>query len=340
MAYSQTYLSFDNGATYFEIEPEGVYEFGEEQIDKMPVWRDTLTDTVIHIKNKPYEYGISALTKYRLYDAIMELDPETEIRIKFVDPTKTIYGFFGIIDCKPNAFKKTLEILPTILDQYTDLMENRETEVSIFENSNLLVNGNFDRFTDDVPDGWTLSEFATTEYAKLVDYNCVKLTTLLFSDGILSQSINISENKNIKFSFLYILINDDVYQFRQNLKFKISIVGTQTYYLDINGSWIESETYITYKSNLFPFKIEEVTGLFNYSIVSSPAPISGVLTLSLYVSGDYAYNKLYLANAKLISSDTSFIELTAELNSEYLQTYKQGEFFYEDDKQVEPYFST
>lgn len=79
---------------------------------------------------------------YELYDTIYGIltdDITREIRIKvtvpdgFIDPNDTdeIQGYFGANDCDFDHDKKIVKVKPAILDQYTDVLENWETEVDV-----------------------------------------------------------------------------------------------------------------------------------------------------------------------------------------------------------------
>ena len=89
-------------------------------------------------RNMPFLSGDA----YELYDTIygiLTTDITREIRIKvtvpdgFIDPNTTdeIQGYFGANDCTFDHDKKIVKVTPTVLDNYTDVLENWETEVDV-----------------------------------------------------------------------------------------------------------------------------------------------------------------------------------------------------------------
>ena len=121
------------------------------------------------IKNMPYEYAFAGgnTTPYTLYDAIKNSDIDNEIRVKILlstgiidpDSERTIYGYFGLNDCDFDDDKKIIKVTPSILDQYTDLVENLEKEISIFsvEKKSKATWRLSDTFNADYPSGISIS---------------------------------------------------------------------------------------------------------------------------------------------------------------------------------------
>ena len=134
----QVYLKFGYDGDYFEIELDKNCLIHTELIDKMPVERKKWDE--ILIKNKPYKYRTEPTDANRLYTAMMQLKPTDYIFIKHVGNDEDVTeGYFGIIDCEiDNTEKKNIKVTPTILDQYTDLLEHRDTKVNVFGLSNLV----------------------------------------------------------------------------------------------------------------------------------------------------------------------------------------------------------
>jgi hypothetical protein len=89
----------------------------------------------IEFKNEPKYTGDAS----EVYDLISNCAVDQEIRIKVIfpsdlinpDTTTTVRGYFGHNDCKFDDDKKILTVKPSILDQYTDVIENWETKVDI-----------------------------------------------------------------------------------------------------------------------------------------------------------------------------------------------------------------
>ena len=89
----------------------------------------------ITLRNEPKYAGDAA----HLYFILSNIAIDQEVRIKVVVPsdmvdpdTITIRGYFGTNDCEFDGDRKSIIIAPTILDQYTDLVENWETKIDIF----------------------------------------------------------------------------------------------------------------------------------------------------------------------------------------------------------------
>jgi hypothetical protein len=108
----------------------------------------------IEVKNEPYYYYKLGGDRYNLFDIISSVSPSQEIHLKFTSAYETLYSYFGIIDCKLDADNNKIIIKNYILDQYTDLLESRETEVKLFDETNQIVNGNFKEWENENPTGW------------------------------------------------------------------------------------------------------------------------------------------------------------------------------------------
>jgi hypothetical protein len=107
--------------------------FSDEMFTRQSFGKVTFT-------NNPKLYTDTSLDAYRTYNLINEAEISQEIRIKItistdlVDPdtSNEIIGYFGANDCEFDDDKKIVTVTPTILDQYTDLVENWDTEVNVF----------------------------------------------------------------------------------------------------------------------------------------------------------------------------------------------------------------
>lgn len=123
----KTYI--DIGSGYEEFTAANVEPFKEvrekDQYFKRWQWGE------VEIKNYPELYSSSPLSIYKLYDVIKEIDPTTEIKIKFETDLETIEGYFGTNDCefKDNGYQNVLTVKPTVLDRYTNILEEWETKI-------------------------------------------------------------------------------------------------------------------------------------------------------------------------------------------------------------------
>ncbi len=123
----------DDNANWVEIVPD------IEQFKKAPFNKEMFTRYSwgqVTFKNNPNLTGSAAET----YNIIANASIDQEIRMKvtlpasLVDPdsSNVIRGYFGTNDCEFDQDSGIVIATPTILDQYTDLVENWETEVPIF----------------------------------------------------------------------------------------------------------------------------------------------------------------------------------------------------------------
>jgi len=155
------YIDLSGGA-----DPNGYFNIGEVLIDEMPssfiennpyVERRGFSE--IKVKNYPYKYHKLGGDKYRLYDIILSISPSQPIYLKYESVHETVYSYFGPIDCSikgdGNDDEKEIVIKPYILDQYTELLENSENDVRLFDETNQIINGDFKEWGSGVPVGWS-----------------------------------------------------------------------------------------------------------------------------------------------------------------------------------------
>jgi len=331
------YIKFGITGTYFQVDPEKVNPFSDELIDGMPIKRKKW-DKVI-IKNKPYNYSNldletateAEINREKLYDVIMDTSPTTEIYIKYIAPNLTeIEGYFGVIDCEINDYKTFITITPTIYDQYTDFLENRETKVNVFGGNDLIVNGNFDSWTSGLPVGWEY-EYNEPEFNSVLSKNCASLLAKTrFTDvkSIIYQNIeNIQEGSSILFSFYYELIGED--DVKENLGLRIKLTdGINTKYASRDGNWGDDENKFNYVTNKTAIPESSLSSFKYIQIVIDPAPISGDLEIKFY----HEYNtttwfesNLIISNVEAYSSDIPFIDLNLQLLADNLVIKPQNE---------------
>lgn len=241
----------------------------------------------IEVKNLPYEYQKLGGSKYNLYDIISSVQPNQEIYLKFVSAYETIYAYFGVIDCKLDFDKRKITIKPYILDQYTDLLENKDTEVKLFDETNQIVNGDFKEWTGSNPNGWTNIGSAVLEKSFILDTSAISIknkavTGINDKSGIKLTSTNILAQKGLAISFLYALSGSGLD--RENLECEISIkdvnVGT-FYYLDINGKWTINYTRIKFANQLLPLDVSSVSWN-KFAISAQTPPITGEFNIYFY----------------------------------------------------------
>ena len=314
--------------------PNGFFTIGVIQLEVMP--SEYVDDNPrverrgfgeIEVKNEPFQYAKLGGNRYKLYDIIKSVSPNQEIWLKFVSTYETLYAYFGIIDCKLDDNEKIITIKPYILDQYTELLETRENEVKIFDETNQIVNGDFKEWNGNLPNGWTNIGSAVLEKSFVLDTSAISIVKtwsafLNYKAGIKFSSTNILAQKGLQISFLYALAGGGLD--RENLECEISIKNINVgnfYYLDINGNWNSSYTRIKYANQLLPLDIPSVSW-FKRSINAQKPPIKGELNIYFYHYGIGFYgtpSNLLLTDVILSTSAIELKTIKVELNATKLK---------------------
>jgi hypothetical protein len=314
--------SLAQSATYFEIEPDNGRLFNEGMVDEMPVFRKDWEEIVV--KNKPYQYKTIPATQNKLYDLIIDNPTTSTYFLKFIYGDKTLYGYFGEVDCSINEDRSLIRVNPAIIDQYTDFIENYEKDVDVFGQKNLIVNGDFEVWNNGLPNGWLV--WQTVNKGSILDRSCVILNKDTFLIDLLTQNIsNIRYGNNIQISFNYAYIGESTT--KENLIYRVSLVGaTRTFQLQSDGTWLESSTpiSISYKTNAYAIPFGSVSEFNNYSLVTKPPVIDGTLTIQ-FAGASITDNNIYLTGVSVYSSDVAIIELSLTFPSDYLKIKPQEE---------------
>lgn len=125
-------------------------------VDKFKISRKIASDEIekfftrilwgkVQFSNKPFLYAAFNNDVYRLFDFIHsnEFSYSQEIKVKLVSPLVTIEGYFGKNDCTFDYDRKIFTVEPAVLDSYTNLLENWETDVDFtnfkFTNTSVRV---------------------------------------------------------------------------------------------------------------------------------------------------------------------------------------------------------
>lgn len=319
------YIKFGITGTYFEVEPEKINPFGEEFVLNMPIKRKKW-DKII-IKNKPLAYKSSAVDKNKLYDVILATDPTIEIFIKYISSEAVeIEGYFGVIDCEINDFQTFIEITPTIYDQYTDVLENMNTKVDVFEGDNLIKNPNFDSWAGGSPNDWTVvGSLSDISSDKILDKTCIVIDAPAISLSINQIVYNIVSGRNVNISFQYALMGTSTD--REDLTVKIFLTGDSgVYHLTKDGEWTSDSSSFDYVTNKLPTPEANLTKYTTFSKISDPAPISGNIHITFYHSsvllGDRD-SSLVLTNVNVKSSDIEYFEVSLNLLADNLVSKEQ-----------------
>lgn len=311
---------------YFEVESENGIMLGEAMIDKMQVYRKEWQEIIV--KNKPYNYKSDQSNSYKLYDLILTYDPDTTFYCKLVQGSETTYGYFGQVDCEVNEDRSIIRIQPAILDQYTDFIENNDTDIDIFGDAELIENGEFKVWTNGVPEGWPLtSGNDDIEKINLLDKNwCALGISSDAYDVFINNLITVNGGSPLLINFKYIFLTNVTYEewpvtggftYRAELKYKITLLTSGSdYQLQSDGSWLETTIAqpITYASNKLPIKQSEVTEYDTYSLVTDPLPEDGVISVMFYNdlekdSYNIVVRKILLTDITIQSSSVPYIEL-------------------------------
>lgn len=322
---------------YFEINVINLGEMTSEYVDgNIRVERRGFGE--IEVRNEPYKYIKLGGDKYNLYDIISSVSPNQEIHLKFVSAYETLYAYFGIIDCKLDADKNKITIKPYILDQYTDLLENSETEVKLFDETNQIVNGDFKQWSGSNPIAWNKNT-PETVYERFYFNDNSSIKILPVKDvvstyhGVNQQINNVLKGSQISISFLWALLGTS--SKRHDLYFKCYLVGdSNSYDLNENGKWVEyneTKQYV-YKPQALP--IDANTAQFNtFSKLSESIPENGYIKLYIYhdyyeeiLGFNFNYSELVISNVVLSVSAIKLNTIRIQLNSENLVTETEDSY--------------
>jgi hypothetical protein len=331
--------NYTDDSDYFIVDVENTISVDEGMIDNMPVYRKAWNEIIV--KNRPYQYKNTLESKYKLYDLILEESPDTTFYVKFVHGDNTIYGYFGQVDCRVNEDRSLINIKPAVIDQYTDFIENYDEKIDIFGEKNVIKNGEFNVWTNDVPDGWTVDK-GSAKRDTFLQKTCVRLypNELFNQQGspyidpslvdTIHQTINgVQKDKQVIFKFLYRLVG--VTTDRTNLSFEAYIESAGKYYnLNLDGSWTESASIIltSYKTNARAFsksEIESANGTFDtIEILSDASPVSGNFTIR-FTNDTSLFDYIYITGIEVVLSNVAYIELKLDLFNASLISKPQEE---------------
>lgn len=146
---------------YFPISVVSVEPFKQQQVDGMLTMR--LNWGAVTIKNEPYKYAKLGESRYKLFDIISSFEPTQEMHIKFVSDYQTIIGYFGLVDCKINEDESIIILAPTIQDQYTAFLENRDEDIDLYSEENLIANGEFKDGINYAPESWVFDNWEKSD---------------------------------------------------------------------------------------------------------------------------------------------------------------------------------
>lgn len=159
------YIDFGNG--YQQAYPDFIDKFKITRkigVDDIEKYFYRIMWGKIQFSNKPFLYSQTNNNSFRIFDFIQSdtFEFNTRITVKFTTSNFEVVGYFGKSDCTFDYDKKILTVIPTIVDEYTDILEHWETEV------------NFDKweFTNDT----TTVEITNTELKTFQDWPYPSIT--------------------------------------------------------------------------------------------------------------------------------------------------------------------
>ena len=248
------------------------------------------------------------------YNIIHDLPVDQEIRIKVVLPssmidpdvidpnsTATIRGYFGTNDCRFDHDKntKTLRVVPTVLDAYTNVLENWEKEVD------LIVKEEHKATTWAVVQDVDIISESRNMPIRLMTTDMNEPRTPTAGDGetpIYSFFLN-SENL---YSTVFSLYMSGSVELENN-----ATIGVYLNVYNGSGVLLNEGADVGYGLNLYKFTNETgASAIFNISTTTTGSPALPI--------GCYAILYLYLSE----ESDTTFsaIDLSLDADTESLTT--------------------
>ena len=323
---------------YFAIDVLSLAPFTESPIDDSIITRKSWGE--VKIKNLSYPYYKLGGDKYKLYDILLAQKPTQEIHLKFVSSYETIYGYFGKVDCDIDDDQEVITIKTYTLDQYTDLLENRETEVKLFDEGNIIVNGNFLNASGNSNEGYTFDNWQSLsdslfyslflEKKYLNDKSGIAISTPtntpIHSLYIAQYRYDVLKGKQMSLSFFYALMGGGLD--RVDLSFDLFLLDPNnsgySYRLKKDGSWTESlpDSTITdpivYADNVLPYDFESMKWLSyprnTTTLTIDPAPATSTIEFRIYRCPYIANQqlKLFVTDIKLSASAIKLNTVTVE----------------------------
>lgn len=343
----KVYIKFGLNGTYFEVEVEEIDPIEEVPIEDTPVYRKKWGQVIV--KDKPYQYRTDATNKNKLYTEIMTKSPTEYMFIKHVgDDADITEGYFGIIDCEPDATtKKFIKISPEIYDQYTDLLEYADTKIDVAATKNLLKNGDFDMVKEDgSPDLWEhesgYPSYIEPNVMNLLGSNAAVLraaypivigtgTAWIPANCVIYQDIlNVNGQNQIYVSFFYQLmeiINTDISL--TPLGFMMTITdGVTTKYANNYGGWSDNLNVVIYETNKLPLPNDSIDKYSYFNKIFKAPEISGTLRVYFFnkvpsnVSeslGLVYISDLIISNITITASDTVYKSIIVDLPEDFIK---------------------
>jgi len=312
MANFNLYISLpsdivDGVRIWSEITVLPINTFTQPHIDDMLTVRFDWGE--LQLKNQPLNYRDNPINRYMLYDLINSLSPKDEVQFKFISPEfpDGIIGYFGKVDGDFNHDARLVKIKPTILDEYTPIMEGREKEIKLFDQHNVIKNSTFEKVSitrhTPEPTDWYI---ANDVYLRLDQGFLGNVTNVGISDDynghiadlgntdfptnsmeFLQTTPLFAKSSQLVFTFNYFLSGSSSRQ--KNLKCDILLNddGSATVYrLKSDGSWVVKvpiTTYsITYDQNRTPIDLTSFDNYRKKTYITNPTPVAGTIEVIFY----------------------------------------------------------
>jgi len=197
-----------------EVDVDGVHvdnyvEFYPDNIEPFKIVRES--DQYFHrfgwgeisISNDPDSYALASNNIYRLFDILtlatsIDIDPTTEIRVKYITDSHTLIGYFGINDCDVDYDRKMITVTPTIIDKYTELLESWETEIESFNDlaySDTEIDLNIETLGTRTIEDWSTVPDLASDYIPSVTPSIGVVASSFVADGELDAYFDNNEPK-------------------------------------------------------------------------------------------------------------------------------------------------
>ena len=338
MANLKFYIKINDGSE-IEVFPTKYEPFVKELEENEMFYRYKWGN--IEFRNNPFQYNKTSNQAYLIYNILNALQRYDEIFIRFKDFDNDIEikGYCGVVDgqFKNDEIHKVITITPTVIDRYTNLIENYKEKVDVLNggDKNKIINGDFETWEGNIPFGWQVGFFSEiSRYYINGDY-CAKLNDglLPFIQSTITQSLWVNKGSNIDLSFYYaFLASGTPSMATQSRRMTIQLIGLEgSKYLkddDIAtneniSKWVDpsSDNKFIYGNNVVEMTANEITSFKFYRIFSEPIPFNGTIFITFEANNKVQGTSLLLDDIVLKVNTTPYKTINIDFLDSYLQSY-------------------
>lgn len=345
MANLKFYIKINDGSE-IEVFPTKYEPFVKELEENEMFYRYKWGN--IEFRNNPFQYNKTSNQAYLIYNILNALQRYDEIFIRFKDFDNDIEikGYCGVVDgqFKNDEIHKVITITPTIIDRYTNLIENYKEKVDVLNggDKNKIINGDFETWEGDIPFGWNVGADPDMERYYINGDYCARIADTVGTGqyNILSQSLFVNKGSNIDLSFYYATLVIGVtksYGISRRIAIKLTGSGGTKYLKDQDISnnenvavWVDpsSDNTFNYGNNLVQMQAGEITSFKYYRIFSEPIPFEGALTITFFANNGVEIilglphaTFLLLDDVSLKVNTTPYKTINIDFLDYYLQSY-------------------